>query len=123
MQVADHTSTSASTQPQSTLAQPQTAALVEALPRTVDASATREQAARPGHQDRDRNERWTVAIGALVALIAVREGFRWINQQPAVTQVKATSMVDALSAVFVLGAGLRRVGAWALGAPTGNARS
>lgn len=142
MQQADrtHTSTGASTsltngelgnghqkpfapQPQITPAQRQRAAVVEAPPRAVEASATREQAVRPGHQDRDRSERWTVAVGALFALIAMREGFRWIKQQPAVTQIKHTSMVDAFGAVFVLSEGLRRVGAWALRAPTGNARS
>ena len=70
-----------------------------------------------------RSEGWTVAVGALFALIAMREGFRWIQHQPAVTQLKHTSMVDALGAGFMLSQGLRRVGAWALRPPTGNARS
>ena len=109
--------------PQITPAQPHRAAVAEAPPRAVDASATREPAARPGNQDRDRSERLTVAVGALFALIAVREGFRWIKQQPAVTQLKHASMVDALGAGFLLSEGLRCVGAWVLRAPTGNARS
>lgn len=123
MQQADRTHTSTGASRSLTNAQPRRAAVVEAPSRAVDASAAREQAARPGNQDRDRSERWTVAVGALFALIAMREGFRWIKQQPAVTQIKHTSMVDAFGAVFVLSEGLRRVGAWALRAPTGNARS
>lgn len=62
-------------------------------------------------------DRWALAVGALIAFAVIREGFRWINQQPKIAAAKPVSTVEAVGPLFVLREGLRRLGAWVLRAP------
>src|SRR5205807_8014065 len=77
-----------------------------------------DRAITPSQPQRDRapSGGWTVFVGTVIALAAVREAGRRLADNPVAARAKGASREDAFFALALVLRILRRVGAWVLGA-------
>ncbi len=91
-----------------------------AAPRAVAGPESTAGAGAPAARSaREPGDGFILLIGAMLAAVAVREVVRQARQSPRMIRARAAlkgDRTDAVTALFLVRAGLHRLGSWAMGA-------